>query len=123
MYTAVLTARSEADFFLDFLGPSDYVNTDSTEDGNSPFSIPDIKQAIMSMENDKTPGPDGLPKEFYATFFDVLADDMCEVLNNAFELEVLPKSMTEAATILLHKGGDQSDPKNKRPISLLNVDY
>ena len=116
MYNAVPTARSEADFFLDFLGSSDYVNTDSTEDGNSPFPI-------MSMENNKTSGSDGLPKEFYATFFDVLADDMREVFNNAFELEVLPKSMTEAATILLHKGGDQSDPKNKRPISLLNVDY
>ena len=48
---------------------------------------------------------------------------MCEVFNKAFESEVLAKSMTEAVTILLHKGGDQSDPKNKIPISLLNVDY
>ena len=33
------------------------------------------------------------------------------------------KSMAEAVTILLHKGGDPSSPDNKWPISLLNVDY
>ena len=33
------------------------------------------------------------------------------------------KSLSEAVTILLHKGGDPSSPDNKRPISLVNVDY
>ena len=79
LYTAVLTVRSEVDFFLDFLGPSDYVNTDSTEDGNSPFSIPDIKQAIMSMENNKKP----LSPSLYVMYMETMvrAITQCRLLS------------------------------------------
>ena len=52
-----------------------------------------------------------------------IIDDLCEVYNYIINSELMHKSMSEAVTILLHKSGDPSSPDNKRPISLLNVDY
>ena len=36
----------------------------------------DLKQAIYQMENDKSPGIDGIPVEFYKTFYDTLENDL-----------------------------------------------
>ena len=35
----------------------------------------ELKQAIYQMENDKSPGIDGIPVEFYKTFYDTLESD------------------------------------------------
>ena len=35
----------------------------------------ELKQAIYQMENDKSPGIDGIPVEFYKTFYDTLEND------------------------------------------------
>ena len=45
------------------------------------------------MENNKKPGPDGLPKEFYVTFFGTVIDDFCEVYNYILDSELMPKSV------------------------------
>ena len=37
------------------------------------------------MENSKSPGPDGLSKEFYLTCFDILSDYMLNMYNNIFD--------------------------------------
>ena len=68
------------------------------------------------MKNNEPSCPDGLPKEFYVTFFDTVIDDFCEDYNYIISSEL----MSDAVTKLLHKGGDHSGPDNKRPISLLN---
>ena len=36
----------------------------------------ELKQAIYQMENDKSPGIDGIPVEFYKTFYDTLENDL-----------------------------------------------
>ena len=35
----------------------------------------ELKQAIYQMENDKSPGIDGIPVEFHKTFYDTLEND------------------------------------------------
>ena len=35
----------------------------------------ELKQAIYQMENDKSPGIDGIPVEFYKTFYDTLENN------------------------------------------------
>lgn len=76
----------------------------------------------MKVKNSKTPGPDGLPADFYKTFCEDLADDMIELFDEITDSKVLPSSMKEAVTVLLQKDGDPLDPANQRPISLLNSD-
>ena len=125
LYQKVDCDPVEAEYFLNFLvQPTGNTPVEQQDEVDADFfSKAEIKEALGNMENNKTPGPDGLPKEFYVTFFDTVIDDLCEVYNYILTSELMPKSMSEAVTILLHKGGDPSSPDNKRPISLLNVDY
>lgn len=40
--------------------------------------------ALHDMENNKSPGLDGLTKEFYSAFSSILLDTLVEVINIAF---------------------------------------
>ena len=42
----------------------------------------EIYKALIEMKNEKSPGEDGLPKEFYVTFFEELKDILVELYNN-----------------------------------------
>ena len=61
--------------------------------------------------------------EFYLRFWSVLGSDLVETLNSSFQSSALSRSQRCAVISLSHKRGDRLDPKNWRPISLLNVDY
>lgn len=74
------------------------------------------------MENNKTPGLDGLPKEFYVTFWDQLKDPLLEVYKESFSTGTLPPSLQEGSIPLLFKKGQKEDLKNWRPLTLLGVD-
>ena len=74
------------------------------------------------MQSNKTPGNDGLNKEFYLAFFDILCPNL-KCLNYAFEVGELSTSQIQAViTLIEKKGKDKRYIKNWIPISLLNVD-
>ena len=75
------------------------------------------------MARGKAPGCDGLPMEFYLKFWDVLGNDLVLVLNSAYRLGSLSCSQRRGIITLTFKKGDRLDPKNWRPITLLNADY
>ncbi|KAK3731796.1 hypothetical protein QZH41_007617 [Actinostola sp. cb2023] len=75
------------------------------------------------MSRNKTPGSDGLPREFYLTFWDVLSADLVEVLNFPHSCGSLSTSQRRGFISLVPKKGDLRLRKNWRPITLLNVDY
>jgi exonuclease III len=86
------------------------------------FTILEIHKALKSFKRGKSPGADGLPLEFYLTFWDILAFDLLTVFKEFETLERLPDSFRIGIVSLLHKKGDKTDLRNWRPITLLNVD-
>ena len=96
----------------------------STEHLGDAVDDKDIKLAISQMENNKTPGPDGLTKEFYSTFSKELVPILCIVFATIYEKGCLSQSQKLSYISLLCKKPDEPELcKNYRPISLLNVDY
>ncbi|CAH1274736.1 TIE1 [Branchiostoma lanceolatum] len=89
----------------------------------TPLTPDELLTSVLSMENNKCPGSDGLPKEFYTTFWHLVADDLLSVFKEVFEDGELSPSQKFGVVTLLPKKGDELDPKNRRPISLLNTDY
>lgn len=83
----------------------------------------EVHAALLGMARNKSPGSDGLPMEFYLSFWDVLGSDLVEVFNASFDSGLLPPSQRSALISLIFKKGDRLLHKNWRPISLLNVDY
>ena len=90
---------------------------------NKPITTKEIEKAIKEMKEGKSPGEDGLTKEFYEHFFDILREELCELYNNMVLSRKQPESQKNAIVKLLFKKGDHRKLKNWRPISLLNVDY
>ena len=47
----------------------------------APFTEEEIKKSIFQMENNKAPGPDGFPAEFYENFWEIIKDNLVERFN------------------------------------------
>ena len=75
------------------------------------------------MENDKSPGIDGIPVEFYKTFYDTLENDLIQLHNNILFIEKSITNTMQKAITLIPKKGDLNKLKYWRPISLLCTDY
>jgi exonuclease III len=89
-----------------------------------PITLTECEKAIGAMCDHKSPGLDGLPKEFYSKFFYLVGPKYVAMINRCFEEMVLPDSQRHGVIKLLCK--DATHPElltNWRPISLLNVDY
>ena len=75
------------------------------------------------MSNGKSPGNDGLTKEFYVCFWEDLGSLLVDTLNYAFQYGELSTSQRQAViTLIEKKDRDKRLIKNWRPISLINVD-
>ena len=94
---------------------------DAVSSCEGPLSGQEVCSALEGMARGKSPGSDGLPMEFYLTFWDII--DLTTVLNDSSDGGLLPLSQRTALISLIFKKGDRLDHKNWRPISLLNVDY
>ena len=57
------------------------------------------------MQANKIPGNDGLSKEFYFAFFNILCPILLKCLNYAFEVGELPTSQRQAVITLIEKKG------------------
>ena len=83
----------------------------------------EILQAITDMTNLKSPGLDGIPIEFYKTFYNEITDELHELFSKILENGHPCTSQSTALITLIPKSGDLHDIKNWRPISLSCTDY
>ena len=75
------------------------------------------------MGNNKSPGNDGLTKEFYITFWNEINTTFLLAIEKAYLVKQLSTSQKQAVIKLIEKKGrDKRYIQNWRPISLLNVD-
>ena len=83
----------------------------------------ELKNALMETEKNKSPGMDGLPYEFYKEFWEIIGDDLTEVINQSQKNGKLSLSQRRAVITLIPKGKkDKTKVENWRPISLQNCD-
>ena len=89
------------------------------------ISIGEATCALKMLNNDSSPGLDGLTTEFLKVFWNKLKQIVVNSFNKSFNSGSLSHTQKLAVITLLHKGKDL--PKNKlnnwRPISLTNADY
>ena len=55
------------------------------------------------MDSGKTPGIDGLPAEFFLAFWDLLAPELLNVIQESLQSGVIPLSLRRAVVSLLPK--------------------
>eukprot|EP00899_Mesostigma_viride_P021876 jgi/Mesvir1/29690/Mv25408-RA.1 len=87
---------------------------------------PSMEEATNAMQNIRTgsaPGVDGLPIEFWKTFWSLLHVDFYQCILEIWQHGQITGQWAETALILLFKKGDKTQWKNYRPIRLLTVAY
>lgn len=72
-----------------------------------PFNFEEIKNTIKKLKNNKSPGPDGIPGEFYKKGGDMIIEDLKELFKKILENEKVPTEWNEGKTTLIHKGGNK----------------
>ncbi|GLJ32624.1 hypothetical protein SUGI_0656220 [Cryptomeria japonica] len=87
------------------------------------ISLEEIKSAITSLENGKSPGIDSLPAEFYKKHLDWVSLELFALYEDVFIQNSLGENINKGVIKLLPKGGDKTLVKNWRPITLLNISY
>ena len=100
------------------------LNVEEQESLEKDLTLEELKEALASFADKKSPGEDGFTKEFYQTFFDLMGKDLLNSYNDSFHKGSLSITQKRGSITLIPKGEvNLTNLKNWRPISLLNVDY
>ena len=88
------------------------------------ITLEELQTAIKGMNNNKTPGQDGIPVDFYKVFWKQLKDSFLQMVQEVYQKEQLHATARKGILNLIPKGNkDTRFVKNLGPITLLNTDY
>ena len=87
------------------------------------FIEEEILAAVLGLNGDKAPGPDGFPLAFWSFNWDFVKDEVMGFFREFFEHNQFVKSLNATFLVLVPKGITVEDLKNLRPISLVGSLY
>lgn len=94
----------------------------ATPDGTISIDPPtndEIRKVINKLKNNKSPGPDGLPAEFYKVTTNTIMPKVAELIRKAWSLGKTPRKWQESLIVPVFKKGSVKSCSNYRGISLL----
>ena len=122
LYKSQNIEDKDIDTYMDNFNPNK-ITDEENEILNDYISEQEISFASKNLNENKSPGQDGLTNEFYKTFNDQLTPILCEVYNYILMKGELPESMKTGIITPIYKNkGCTENLKNWRPITLLNTD-
>jgi hypothetical protein len=87
---------------------------------DSVFTLEDLNLVLSKVKNNKAPGTDGIPFEFFKRLPQNALLTLLNLFNNIFCNHDIPSSFKKAIIFPLHKKGAIEDVQNYRGISFLN---
>ena len=121
LFSAQPLNPEDQDVFINSL--TNTLSSTEAESCEGPLTESECLAALRNMAINKSPGVDGLPAEFYLTFWDILGTDLVQVFNSSFSSGKLSLTQRSGAITLLYKKGDILNTVNWRLITLLCSDY
>jgi hypothetical protein len=85
------------------------------------FDLQELRHAVFSQKNSKSPGNDNLIAEIFKTSFEIIHPFLLKFYNHIFENNIYPKYWAEGVIVPIFKGGDPNSTKNFRGIILNNI--
>lgn len=87
------------------------------------LTLRDLKEAVFSMAEDKSPGCDGFLCEFHKHLWEHIGPDLHKVYLESYHSKSLGAIINKGNIKFIPKAGDPEDICIWRPITLLNVSY
>jgi len=90
-----------------------------------PFTPKEIQMALKALKNNRSPGDDGIPGEFWKVCLEsqILLEWLTKFCSVVWLEEKIPQDWQRARVACIFKKGDPTCPDNYRPISLLQIGY
>ncbi|MGL5820256.1 MAG: reverse transcriptase family protein, partial [Sarcina sp.] len=120
---AAAKVNIERNKITDFLKTCPKLTKDNFQHLESPINKEEIIEAILQLNDGKSPGPDGLPAEFYKTCMREILDLLTDMYNEGIQKGKFDETFYHSVISLIYKKGDPYELDNWRQISLLNLDY
>ena len=122
-YSKLYTAEKDVKFNMMHQGHN-MVSEEDKSVQNKPISAEEIRIALKQLPNEKVPGCDGLPVDFYKVFWKKLEDLYMNMLKEAYDEKSLTNTMLTGIINLIPKPKrDSRYLQHNRPITLLACDY
>ena len=115
---------------------SNKISAAASRDLDAPITVEEVEHAIAKGERGKSPGPDGLPVEFYkflagcskerqgVTVRHSLLEELTGLFNSILEGHRPPPGWTDGCLSILYKNkGSPDDLRFYRPLTVMNVEY
>ena len=116
-----ITQNSRVDFFDDSIKKFEETDKEICE---GLITELECAKALKDMQNNKSPGSDGITVEFYKMFWNTIKKYYVSSINYSFEAGSLTELQKQSIITLIPKQNkDITTLDNWKPISLLNVDY
>ncbi|RVW34350.1 Transposon TX1 uncharacterized 149 kDa protein [Vitis vinifera] len=100
----------------------DQISQQEAENLESPFSEAEVHSALMEMNGDKAPGPDGFTVAFWQSCWGFVKEILA-MFKEFHEQNTFLKSLNNTFLVLIPKKGGAEDIGDFRPISLLGGLY
>ncbi len=105
------------------LRTGDRVHPPTADRCSASLTPEEATQTCNRLPTGKAPGPDRIPNKLYKTFSARVGPIIAKVVNESRSKGVFPPGFSSGIITLLYKKKERDDPRNYRPITLLNGDY
>ena len=123
LYSSKLNGNENEDVFLE-TNDLKQLNIEQQTKCEGLVNLNEMKEVLVNTKNNKSPGPDGIPMEFYKMFFNDINSFLIRSMNEAYRSGSLSITQKQGVITCLPKGDKPKQYlKNWRPINLLNCDY
>jgi hypothetical protein len=123
LYTSNHPDEKSIDEYLSSVTIGNILSEDDKELCEGLIKGAECEDVLKSLKLNKSPGLDGIPAEFYRTFWYLIGNLVCDSYNESFIVGKLSDSQNTVILSLIFKKNDRLLLKNYRPISLSNCDY
>ncbi|XP_069145909.1 uncharacterized protein [Solanum lycopersicum] len=96
------------------------VNQDQNTLLNTVPGLDELKEVVFSMSPNSAAGPDGMNWFFFQKCWNIIKNDLLEVLHAFFSGQMIPKYFSHSCIVLLPKVNNPNKLTEYRPISLSN---
>ena len=87
----------------------------------NPVSPCEIDSEIMTIQLNKAQGPYSFPTRILRLAKHIISQPLSMIISKSIEFGTYPSKLKLAKVIPIYKSGDETDPSNHRPISLLSI--
>ncbi|RVW47789.1 LINE-1 reverse transcriptase-like [Vitis vinifera] len=101
----------------------DQISQEEAEILERPFTEEEIHGALMEMNGDKAPGPDGFTLAFWQSCWEFIKEEILEMFKEFYDHSSFLKSLNNIFLVLIPKKCGAEDLGDFRPISLLGGLY